>query len=150
MKRDKPSYLNFERKKYFWKRNIDYRKHPELYRIGKGEQGVLICEPYKSLLLKHWRFRTPELAEVSSQKIYRMFESFLRKKDFVGADMARKFLQMGYTRAKRYANYKGGLKYDKKKNYTLMPRKVILVKKKVCASSIEDGKKHYHILLILN
>src|SRR5579871_5543630 len=150
MKRDKPSYLNFERKKYFWKRNIDYRKHPELYRIGKGEQGVLICEPYKSLLLKHWRFRTPELAEVSSQKIYRMFESFLRKKDFVGADMARKFLQMGYTHAKRYANYKGGLKYDKKKNYTLMPRKVILVKKKVCASSIEDGKKHYHILLILN
>jgi len=26
--------------------------------------------------------------------------------------MARKFLQMGYTRARRYANYKGGRKYD--------------------------------------
>jgi hypothetical protein len=25
--------------------------------------------------------------------------------------MARKFLQMGYTRARRYANYKGGRKY---------------------------------------
>lgn len=26
-------------------------------------------------------------------------------------DMARKFLQMGYTRARRYANHKGGKKY---------------------------------------
>jgi hypothetical protein len=30
----------------------------------------------------------------------------------VGADMARKFLQMGYTRARRYANHQGGKKYD--------------------------------------
>jgi hypothetical protein len=28
--------------------------------------------------------------------------------------MARKFLQMGWTRARRYANHKGGRKYDKK------------------------------------
>ena len=27
--------------------------------------------------------------------------------------MARKFLQMGWTRARRYANHKGGRKYDK-------------------------------------
>ena len=32
--------------------------------------------------------------------------------EFVGADMARKYLQMGYTRARRYANHKGGRKYD--------------------------------------
>ncbi len=28
--------------------------------------------------------------------------------------MARKFLQMGWTRARRYANHRGGRKYDKK------------------------------------
>jgi hypothetical protein len=28
--------------------------------------------------------------------------------------MARKFLQMGWTRARRYANHKGGRKYDKR------------------------------------
>ena len=28
-------------------------------------------------------------------------------------DMARKFLQMGYTRARRYANHRSGEKYDK-------------------------------------
>ena len=29
----------------------------------------------------------------------------------MGADLARKFLQMGYTRARRYANHRGGRKY---------------------------------------
>jgi uncharacterized protein DUF4385 len=37
---------------------IDFRKHPELDRIGKGEQGVLPVEPYKSEILPHWRFKT--------------------------------------------------------------------------------------------
>ena len=46
----------------------------------------------------------------------------MREENFVGADMARKFLQMGYTRARRYANYKGGRKYDKPKGYALRPR----------------------------
>lgn len=31
----------------------------------------------------------------------------------MGADMARKFIQMGMTRARRYANHKGGKKYNK-------------------------------------
>lgn len=29
----------------------------------------------------------------------------------MGVDMARKFLQMGYTRSRRYANHKSGRKY---------------------------------------
>lgn len=33
--------------------------------------------------------------------------------DFVGADMARKFLMMGWTRARRYANHPSGKKYAK-------------------------------------
>ncbi|WP_368297701.1 DUF4385 domain-containing protein [Cytobacillus firmus] len=91
---------------------IDFRKNPELYRVGRGEQGVLLVEPYKSEILKHWRFKTPEIAEESSGKIYQMFLDYKEKEDFVGMDMARKFLQMGYTRARRYTNYKGGKKYD--------------------------------------
>ena len=76
-------------------KNIDFREHPELYRVGKGEQGVLLVEPYKSEILPHWRFKTPDIAKESSEKIYQMFLVYLEKDDFVGADMARKFLQMG-------------------------------------------------------
>ena len=92
--------------------HLDLRQHPELYRVGVGEQGVLLVQPYKSELLPHWRFATPELARQSSEAIYGMFLEYLAAHDFVGADMARKFLQMGYTRARRYANHKGGKKYD--------------------------------------
>ena len=92
-------------------KTVDFRRHPELYRVGRGEQGVLLVEPYKSEILPHWRFKTEEIARESAAAIYAMFEQYLQEKDFVGADMARKFLQMGYTRARRYANYKGGKKY---------------------------------------
>ncbi|UAL47413.1 DUF4385 domain-containing protein [Sutcliffiella horikoshii] len=91
---------------------IDFRKNPEMYRVGRGEQGVLLVEPYKSEILQHWRFKNPEIAAESSDKIYQMFLDYKEKEDFVGMDMARKFLQMGYTRARRYTNYKGGKKYD--------------------------------------
>ena len=90
---------------------IDFRKQPELYQVGRGEQGVLKVEPYKSEILPHWRFKTPKIARESSEQIYQMFEKYLEADDLVGADMARKFLQMGYTRARRYANHKSGKKY---------------------------------------
>lgn len=90
---------------------IDFRKQPELYRVGKGEQGVLLVEPYKSEILPHWRFKTPEVARKSANKIYKLFIQYKAEEDFVGMDMARKFLQMGYTRSRRYANHKSGRKY---------------------------------------
>lgn len=93
--------------------NINFREQPELYRVGRGEQGVLLVEPYKGEILPHWRFKTPEIAKESSDKIYQMYLDYKERDDFVGMDMARKFLQMGYTRSRRYANYKGGKKYDK-------------------------------------
>jgi hypothetical protein len=92
--------------------HTDFRQHPEQYRIGKGEQGVLLVEPYKSEILPHWRFKTPDIAEASAQRILELFEEYKRAEDFVGMDMARKFLQMGYTRSRRYANHRGGKKYD--------------------------------------
>lgn len=121
-KHQKPSYLNFDESKYHWKPGVDYRKHPGEYRVGKGEQGVLICEPYKTDIGKFWRFKDEEIALKSAETIYQLFLDYLRVNDFVGADMARKYLQMGFTRARRYANYKGGKKYDQANNYALLDR----------------------------
>lgn len=84
------------------------------YRIGRGEQGVLTFEPYKSSLLPLWRFKTPSIARTSSDQLYTRFLAYRAENDFIGMDMARKFLQMGMTRAKRYANHAGGRKYDKR------------------------------------
>ncbi len=93
---------------------IDFWRQPDLYRVGRGEQGVLLVEPYKCKILPHWRFKTVAEAKKSSAQIYEMFLAYLKAKDFPGADMARKFLQMGWTRARRYANHRGSRKYNKK------------------------------------
>ena len=90
-------------------RKPDIRK---LYRIGRGEQGVLLVRPYTNIICRNWRFKTPKIAEKSANTIYHMYRGFRALKDFVGMDMCRKFLEMGFTRARRYANHKDGKKYN--------------------------------------
>ena len=43
-------------------RATDFRANPELYRIGVGEQSVLLVQPYKGEILPHSRFATPDAA----------------------------------------------------------------------------------------
>ena len=98
--------------------DLDYKKLDftdeetrKLYRIGRGEQGVLLVRPYTDDICAHWRFVNEEAATKSSHKIYEMFCEYKRRDDFIGMDMARKFLEMGFTRARRYANHSSGRKY---------------------------------------
>ena len=88
----------------------------ELYRIGRGEQGVLLVRPYTDDICAHWRFKTPEIALESAHTIFDMYLDYLEEKDFIGMDMCRKFLEMGFTRSRRYANHHTGKKYDDEGN----------------------------------
>src|SRR5918997_5087373 len=89
---------------------VDLRKHPQAYEIGRGEQGVFHAEPYKSELLPLWSFKDAKVAKKAADDIYERFLDYKSEGDFVGMDVARKYLQMGYTRSRRYANYEGGNK----------------------------------------
>jgi len=93
-------------------KNTLFRPNDRRYRIGRGEQGVLLVRPYTDVICRHWRFKTLKEARISSQKIFDMYLDYRIQKDFVGMDMCRKFLEMGFTRARRYANHKDGNKYD--------------------------------------
>ena len=88
----------------------------KLYRIGRGEQGVLLVRPYTNDICAHWRFKTPTEAVKSSNHIFGMYLDYRDEKDFIGMDMCRKFLEMGFTRSRRYANHRDGKKYDKEGN----------------------------------
>ena len=88
----------------------------QLYRIGRGEQGVLLVRPYTDDICAHWRFKTPKIAMMSAHTIFDMYLDYLEQQDFIGMDMCRKFLEMGFTRSRRYANHRNGKKYDKKGN----------------------------------
>ena len=118
---DKPTYVGFEQDKYHWKPNVDYRDNPLEYRIGRGQQGVLICEPYKSELYPLWKFKTPNLAKQSCNMIYNKFMKYLDNDDFVGADMAKKYLHMGFTRSRRYWNHSSGRKWINDGEWKVLP-----------------------------
>ena len=97
-------------------KNTMFMPNDKRYCIGRGEQGVLLVRPYTDDICKHWRFKTPTEAFVSSTKILFEYHVYKDKEDFIGMDMCRKFLEMGFTRARRYANHKDGKKYDKDGN----------------------------------
>ena len=94
-------------------KSIDFslEENRKLYRIGRGEQGVLLVRPYTNDICSHWRFVNENIARKSADKIYSMFLDYKDKQDFIGMDMARKFLEMGFTRSRRYANHSDGRKY---------------------------------------
>ena len=103
--------------------DLDYKaldfsveENRNLYRIGRGEQGVLLVRPYTNIICDHWRFRTPDEAVRSANKIFSMYLDYRDAGDFIGMDMCRKFLEMGFTRSRRYANHHTGKKYDDKGN----------------------------------
>ena len=99
-------------------KEIDFslKENRKLYRIGRGEQGVLLVRPYTNVICNHWRFKTPKIAVQSANKIFSMYLGYRDAGDFIGMDMCRKFLEMGFTRSRRYANHHTGKKYDNKGN----------------------------------
>jgi len=92
--------------------DLDFRAHPERYRHTTGEEGAFKIEPYKSELLPQWSISDLGPAAEAAQAIHEQYRAYREQDDFVGMDMARKYLQMGWTRAMRYAKYPGGQKYE--------------------------------------
>ena len=58
-------------------KNTMFMPNDKRYRIGRGEQGVLLVRPYTDDICKHWRFKTPSEAFISSTKI--LFEYHVYK-----------------------------------------------------------------------
>ena len=51
-------------------------------------------QPYKAELLPLWRFKNEEVAAKSATAITLKWQQYMAANDFVGADLARKYLQM--------------------------------------------------------
>jgi hypothetical protein len=92
--------------------DVDFREHPEQYEVGRGEEGAFKVQPYKDELLPLWDVKTLDGAEEAAAAIFERFREYRAADEFPGMDMARKYLQMGWTRSLRYAKYPGGRKRD--------------------------------------
>ena len=89
----------------------------KLYRIGRGEQGVLLVRPYTNDICAHWRFVNETALTNLLIKYTRCSVTTSPEKISLGWT-CRKFLEMGFTRARRYANHPSGKKYDAEGNIT--------------------------------
>jgi len=81
-----------------WKHDINYKENPLKYEVTDDCGGMYICEPYKTRLLGIWKFSTPSASKTSAKDIKSMFLEYLNEGDFVGADLAKKYLRAGTTR----------------------------------------------------
>ena len=115
-------------------KNILFKPNDKRYRIGRGEQGVLLIRPYTNDICKHLRFKTLDEAQKSASTIFNLYLKYRKQKDFVGMDMCRKFLEMGFTRARRYANHRDGKKYDKFGNVKPQEKDALTCDKAVSAT----------------
>lgn len=119
---------------------VDPREHPDSYRVGRREQSVFHAEPYKSEMLPLWSFKNEESAKKSSDAIFAKFAEYWKRGDFVGMDVARKFLQMGYTRSRRYAKYKGGNKSRPKEKLDSVKERCAALFHEKWRSAAEDAE----------
>jgi hypothetical protein len=94
--------------------DIDFRADPERYRHTPDERGAFKIQPYKDELLPVWEIADLEAAEDGAAALFERYRAYREAGDFVGMDMTRKYLQMGWTRAMRYAKYPGGKKYEQR------------------------------------
>ena len=115
---DKPSYLNFDKASYAWRPNVDYRANPEPTASARANRASWICEPYKGELVP-LAVQDAGGRHGEQQGDQQGVPGVPAAEGSFGRRLARKFLQIGLTRARRYTNYKGGRKYDPKDKHQL-------------------------------
>jgi hypothetical protein len=92
-------FLEMMEKANMWNHNINYDEKPLMYEFTEDCSGMYTCEPYKTELLKNWKFTSLDAATTSSKNLLEMFENYVARGDFVGADLTRKYLQAGSIRS---------------------------------------------------
>jgi hypothetical protein len=78
--------LRYRNKLKFPIKDRNYRANPELYIYKNSVEGMTVVEPYKSEIDK---------LEKNYVRIYEKFLEYINNNDLIGADMARKFIQVG-------------------------------------------------------
>ena len=81
-----------------WDHDINYSEKPLLYELTEDCGGMYTCEPYKTKIIKHWKFTNVSVSTSTASVLHSMFLDFLREEDLVGSDMIRKYFQAGSKR----------------------------------------------------
>jgi hypothetical protein len=83
--------LIYRKKLKFPNSKINYKNNPEYYIYTSNEKDALEIEPYKTEIIEF---------EDDQNKLYQLFLKYLDNNDLIGADMIRKFIQIGIKKNK--------------------------------------------------
>jgi hypothetical protein len=83
--------LIYRKKLKFPNSKINYKNNPEYYIYTSNEKDALEIEPYKTEIIEF---------EDDQNKLYQLFLKYLDNNDLIGADIIRKFIQIGIKKNK--------------------------------------------------
>jgi len=87
--------LKYRKKLKFPNKKINYRTNPEYYIYTSNEKGMMEIEPYKSEIIEY---------QEDPSKLYGLFMKYIDENDLIGADMTRKFIQIGTIKNNLFVN----------------------------------------------
>jgi len=76
-----------------FKSTINYKQNPDEYKYTTTTKGIGIVKPYKDQIEPHIKLGTQKEMEQTGNKLCQMFNTYLKRNDFIGADMIRKYVQ---------------------------------------------------------
>jgi hypothetical protein len=94
--------LRYRKKLKFPDNKINYYKNPEYYIYTTFDYEAFMIEPYNKIINSKFTIDNYKESKISCMNIFNLFNNYIINKDFIGADICRKFIQIG-TKSK-YSN----------------------------------------------
>ena len=87
--------LMYRKKLKFPIGTIDYNKNPEYYIYTKTDKDAHLISPYNNIIKPMFNTDNNKEAKNSCLKIFNLFNNYIGNNNFIGADVCRKFIQLG-------------------------------------------------------
>ncbi len=87
--------LKYRKKLKFPNNKINYHKNPEYYVYTKYDNESHLIQPYNKIILSLYNIDNNKEAKYSCMQIFNLFNDYIINNDFIGADVCRKFIQLG-------------------------------------------------------
>ena len=96
--------LKYRKKLKFPNNKINYYKNPEYYIYTKYDNESHLIQPYSEIIIPIYIIDNNKESNYSCTQIFNLFNNYITNNDFIGADVCRKFIQLG-TKIKYNSNF---------------------------------------------
>lgn len=95
--------LRYRKKLKFPNNKINYSKNPEYYIYTIYDNDAYLIQPYNKIIISMFNVDNYKDSKDSCLQIFYLFNNYITNNDLIGADVCRKFIQLGSKL--KYSNY---------------------------------------------